>query len=132
MATISFSPKSCTHKKNTDVSLLNSNVTNKSTYYSRRLSGEKESAAFEASKIVTLAKFLLDLSGQGPGWKPYAQLMEPSNLAAVEHLPPNTSLTLEDHECCGSQSKSWKPEVGWPKENFRFLAWPSPFLPQAA
>ena len=80
-------------KKNAAFSFLNSHVTNKSAYYSRGLlSGEKHPAAFEASKTMTLAKFLLHPSGQGLDWAPHVQLMEPTYPTAIEvlaslHLP---------------------------------------------
>lgn len=35
---------------------------------------------------MTLAKFLVDHSGQGLDWEPHAQLMGPTGLAAAELL----------------------------------------------
>lgn len=73
--------------KNPDFSLLSSNVTNERAYYSRGLlSLGKQPVAFVAGKIITLTKFLLDLSGQGLDWGPHAQLTEPTAAAAVECL----------------------------------------------
>lgn len=64
---------------------------------------EENSQYFAAGKIISLTKFLLDLSGQGLDWGPHAQLTEPTTAAAVEcltspHFPHPTAPWIRKQE----------------------------------
>lgn len=123
MSTKSFSHKSCKKVIEAGFSFLNSHVTNKSAYDSRGLlSGEKQPTASEANKILTLAKFALDLLDQGLDWGPHTQLWGPNSLEVIEVLASLHLPHPRDREC-RSKKTDQKPEVGWPKD-FLFSAYP--------
>ena len=67
------------------------------------MSGEKQPATSEANKIMTLAKFALDLWDQGLDWGPHTQLRGPNSLAVIEvlvslHLPPPQGPLMQKQE----------------------------------
>lgn len=80
MSTKSFSHNSCKKVIEAGFSFLNSHVPNKSAYDSRGLlSGEKQPSASEANKMMTLAKFALDLLDHGLDCGPHIQLRGPNS-----------------------------------------------------